>query len=381
MKDFFNSILKLSKEKTKDIFLINFFLLFLIIIFFNFIESFINFKTPTDTLRYLNWTIETKNFNFLENVTYLINWRSEGIFYLITLYIFKFLDFFQIAILNIIALIICLNVIILDSKIDLKFYILIIGIFVFANLEFSRWMIVPLTEMLNFCMIFLTVYFFNKKKFIISFFLFFICLMMKPSSINLIAIIFQIFLFEKFMKNKSFYTKLFYFNFFIILIFTVIIYFKIDIIFLKTSFEFLNDMIKQGVVVHGRDHLNLKIDFSFIEILKLIFTKFFYYFNFWDSNFSYLHNFINTVVFLPMYLMTLLLIFKNKLSAEREKIFQTNVLFIFSYAVFHSLTWIDHDWRFRCVIILPLLYNVIIFFENYNHFFNIQKILKKINKP
>ena len=164
MKDFFNSILKLSKEKTKDIFLINFFLLFLIIIFFNFIESFINFKTPTDTLRYLNWTIETKNFNFLENVTYFINWRSEGIFYLITLYIFKFLDFFQIAVLNIIALIICLNVIILDSKIDLKFYILIIGIFVFANLEFSRWMIVPLTEMLNFCMIFLTVYFFNIQK-------------------------------------------------------------------------------------------------------------------------------------------------------------------------------------------------------------------------
>lgn len=48
MKDFINSIFKLSEEKMKDIFLINFFLLFLIIIFFNFIEFFINFKTPTD---------------------------------------------------------------------------------------------------------------------------------------------------------------------------------------------------------------------------------------------------------------------------------------------------------------------------------------------
>lgn len=361
----------------KDIFLINFFLLFLIIIFFNFIEFFINFKTPTDTLRYLNWTIETKNFNFLEVVTFLTNWRSEGIFYLITLYIFKFLDFFQIAILNIIALMTCLNIIILNSKIDIKFYIPIIGIFVFANLEFSRWLIVPLTEMLNFCMIFLTVFFFIKKKFTLSLLIFFICLMMKPSSINLIIIIFQIFLFEKYMKNKSFYIKLIYFNFFIILIYTFVIYFKINIIFLKTSFEFLNDMIKQGVVVHGRDHLNLEVDFTFIGILKFIFIKFVYYFKFWDSNFSYLHNFINTVVFLPMYLMTLILIFKNKLAAEREKIFQTNVLFILSYAVFHSLTWIDHDWRFRCVIIIPLLYNVVIFFENYNCNTDVKKILKK----
>jgi len=367
----------LSKEKIIDIFLINFFLLISITIFFNFIESFIHFKTPADTLRYANWAIETKHFNFLEVVTYLNNWRSEGIFYLITLYIFKFLDFFQIAFLNIIALIICLNVIILNSKIDLKFYIPIIGIFVFANLEFSRWMIVPLTEMLNFCIIFLTVYFLIKKKFIVSLFLFFICLMMKPSSINLIVIIFQIFLFEKYMKKKSFYTKLIYFNFFIILLYTVIIYYKIDIIFLKTTLEFLNDMIKQGVVVHDREYLNLKIDFSFIGILKLIFIKFFYYFKFWDSNFSYLHNFINTVVFVPMYLMTLILIFKNRLAAEREKIFQTNVLFIFSYAVFHSLTWIDFDWRFRCVIIIPLLYNAVIFLESYSHYFDVQKILKK----
>tara|TARA_E500000178_G_scaffold336131_1_gene373807 strand:+ start:545 stop:685 length:141 start_codon:yes stop_codon:yes gene_type:complete len=35
-----------------------------------------------------------------------------------------------------------------------------------------------------------------------------------------------------------------------------------------------------------------------------------------------------------------------------------------SYAVFHSITWIDYDWRFRGVIILPLFANLIIYIKN-----------------
>ena len=248
-----------------------------------------------------------------------------------------------------------------------SFKILIFCLF-FFNIEQIQWNYYILGESLyNFiiCLIFFMIIesisksILLRKKFLILFFLSLILIFTKPSGSLIICFytLTAIFLFFfKRLDNKSILILIFFIKFFIFFIFSL--FFSIlnnfDIIFLKNDFFLrLLEIINTGVVIDSGNTARLyTIDMAnknFLNYLYLFIYKFFYFFKFWDFNFwSFTHNLINFLIFLPLYasLMTSCIYF-NKFSYKEKKIIIICFSLIISVAIFHALTIIDYSFRFR----------------------------------
>ena len=156
------------KKNYKDLFFLN---ISLLIIFFIFLFSISTDITP-DTERFLYWIKNTYYFSLKENLNYLTDQKGiEGIFFLISLYIFKFFSYldFNIKILfqflNILVILLVFNLIYLRFKINLIIYIPITILVIFINFEFSQWILISLTDLFFFSLVFFLFFSYNEKKY------------------------------------------------------------------------------------------------------------------------------------------------------------------------------------------------------------------------
>jgi hypothetical protein len=105
-----------------------------------------------------------------------------------------------------------------------------------------------------------------------------------------------------------------------------------------------------GVVVFGRPETYLKPPSTAAAFTVLTLTKFTYYFAPWLTQYSGLHKGLNAVFFLPVYLLSLVAIFRS----NRWRLTTMLVLYIGAFALFHATQQIDFDHRYRLPI-LPAL--------------------------
>jgi len=121
----------------------------------------------------------------------------------------------------------------------------------------------------------------------------------------------------------------------------------------------ITSMIKEGVIVHDRPETYIEYQDSYISILKILLTRFLYFFAPYSSAWSMAHIAISTLFFSIISISVLISeIFvdnsrvKNHFALTAKTILMFTIL---SMAVYHSITFIDYDWRFRYPAIALML--------------------------
>ena len=116
----------------------------------------------------------------------------------------------------------------------------------------------------------------------------------------------------------------------------------------------------RGIVVNNRPYTYHKVPVSVIDYVLIIVDKFLHFFAIYTRDYSLKHKIFNYLFFLPAYglaLITLYEIFrkKSKLSPEEWNLTFLSVIFVVIFALFHSITILDYDWRYRLPCIAPLI--------------------------
>ena len=116
----------------------------------------------------------------------------------------------------------------------------------------------------------------------------------------------------------------------------------------------------RGIVVNNRPYTYHKVPVSVIDYVLIIADKFLHFFAVFTRDYSLKHKIFNHFFFLPVYglaLITLYEIFrkKSKLSPEEWNLAFLSVIFIIIFALFHSITILDYDWRYRLPCLPPLI--------------------------
>tara|TARA_B100002003_G_scaffold218280_1_gene219130 strand:- start:208 stop:768 length:561 start_codon:yes stop_codon:yes gene_type:complete len=116
----------------------------------------------------------------------------------------------------------------------------------------------------------------------------------------------------------------------------------------------------RGIVVNNRPYTYHKVPVSVIDYVLIIADKFLHFFAVFTRDYSLKHMIFNHLFFLPAYglaFITLYEIFrkKSKLSPEEWNLAFLSVIFVLIFALFHSITILDFDWRYRLPCIPPLI--------------------------
>jgi hypothetical protein len=117
-------------------------------------------------------------------------------------------------------------------------------------------------------------------------------------------------------------------------------------------------MLKQGLVIHDRPETWIDFEGGFISVLTILCTRFAYFFAPYIDAFSLMHTLINLSFFLFVGSAIVFGEVCASLVEAKEKLNQAKgllVLLIVSVAVFHSVTLIDYDWRYRYPVIAPMI--------------------------
>ncbi len=112
-----------------------------------------------------------------------------------------------------------------------------------------------------------------------------------------------------------------------------------------------------AAVIHHRVYLSLNnsgsILAAFTNIIQIVLARFAMFWQPFAHTFSFAHSIVNTLYLIPLYLCSLYyLIRQNGHMLKKEIIFILSVIIV--YWLFHSVTLIDYDWRYR-VTVLPFL--------------------------
>ena len=125
---------------------------------------------------------------------------------------------------------------------------------------------------------------------------------------------------------------------------------------LSSRFKLILRYANEGIVVLEREESYLDPPpVTFFENVYFYFIKIIYFFKFYSIEFSAAHKILNIFQNLII-IFSIILWFSLKTST---KAINNTVLFILflslTIAAFHSFTLIDHDWRFRYPLVLPLI--------------------------
>lgn len=128
----------------------------------------------------------------------------------------------------------------------------------------------------------------------------------------------------------------------------------------QVTVQFAHRYIEQGVIVHDRPNTFTLPPSSMFDILVIEFKRLLAFFQFYTPMFSRFHNLINTVTFGPLYILVLIgsgvsirSIFRQNYQPQLIGLFA--IIFIMSLAIFHAMTLIDYDWRYRIPCYPPLI--------------------------
>jgi hypothetical protein len=205
----------------------------------------------------------------------------------------------------------------------------------------------------------------NRKNTIITFILI-LLIFTRPTAIAIISS-FILFKISKIFANDK---RIHYYNIFIVLLFANLLLFilsnKSSIIFGINELNYISFFFKEGVIIHDRPQYNVIIESNYLSFLKIFIIRFLAFFKLYLIEWSLFHNIAN-FLFITLYLNSILifLVIKNNRSTIEK-----NILYlVFVTAVFHSLIFIDYDFRYRYAITAPMCLFILL---------NISKVYKAI---
>ncbi len=198
----------------------------------------------------------------------------------------------------------------------------------------------------------------NRIYYLELFLIIFLLLASRPASF---PVIFSIIFFLIISKYKIlFEPKRILLFLFILFISTPIIY-TLAYYFIEynfngiVKFDFITNMVKEGMIIHDRPETWINKPSNFIDIFNIYFLRLIYFFNPYASTFSVVHILLNVIqIFLVLFSISIWLYFGSYIKTI-DKIFLFILLLSFSVAAFHSFILIDYDWRYRFPIVLPLI--------------------------
>ena len=356
MKKFY----QLSNTNQKIFFFIIPTVFFFIYVIFN------GMQFSPDVHRNIKWLTELKNLNYnlFKFQEYIFQQRGvDGNQFILTIYLYAILDLLggnlkvSFAITNYIFFLILLLYLYKFLKKDLEqnLYIFFPTILLF-NHDFTMWSKFMLTDYVFSIIVIMFIICFanyNKNKFLF-FFLLFILLLLRPTGIVIIFFILNYFILKKTKIYKNLFIIIFLI-FLILLIISFVIYYELIPLFFMEKFQYFKIFYDQGVIIHHRPNLNLQEPNSMFGILKIMLVRFVYFFSYLNSDFSLKHNIYNLIYYTPIYAFAIYAIFNiNNFTETVKNIIFLQILLIISFAIFHSITLIDYEWRYRLPCIIPL---------------------------
>lgn len=132
---------------------------------------------------------------------------------------------------------------------------------------------------------------------------------------------------------------------------------------LESSSNFFNGVVKmfsEGWIIHDRPELSHIPPANYFDFVIIILERLIFFFAFTSGSFSQLHNLINVLFFVPSYILALvgaINFFRSylELTDIRKNVSCVCIMTTICFSVFHSVTLIDFDWRYRLPILLPLI--------------------------
>lgn len=247
-----------------------------------------------------------------------------------------------------------------------KIIISIVPIFYILNPDYFLWTRYILMENIKNLLVVIVIYYLvlldEKKelkiKSLIQILIFFLLIFFLHPNLQPVALYFLLFLFLKLLKLNKY--KILFFIIFLSPIMFVIIFNELINPFLNQlkdihALNFIFEWNLKGVVIHDRPSTFLQNDGSILFLIKLFFSKIFYFI----SPYFYEHSNFNNLSKILFYFFFYFLIFLQFIyfSKDNFKIMGVYkmVLFLIIFIVLYSAyTFIDYDFRYRFKIV-PLL--------------------------
>jgi hypothetical protein len=211
-----------------------------------------------------------------------------------------------------------------------------------------------------------------KKYWVLAFALLLINISYRPVGLVMIPVVFGAFLFGRLKQSdesfKMIHSRYVLFPLLAILVMSALIF---HTMVMKNSeiwpFSFADEYIKnfvvpryyQGVIIDDRPHTYHLPPASFADYAAITLSKLIHYFYFTDVHFSLSHRVINWLVFMPSYLLCIIglssLLSRKIYLDSKHSLISICVLIISFFALYHAMTVIDFDWRYRLPVIPYLL--------------------------
>jgi hypothetical protein len=123
---------------------------------------------------------------------------------------------------------------------------------------------------------------------------------------------------------------------------------------------FLSNEYRQGYIVMHRPATYVSVPISLPDYIFITLKKLVYFFAIYSDSFGLAHKAANLMFFIPAYFLAILAILnlfrgRCRLTAPEWWTTWIGFLWIFSFALYHSVQQIDYDWRYRLPCLLPLV--------------------------
>jgi hypothetical protein len=111
---------------------------------------------------------------------------------------------------------------------------------------------------------------------------------------------------------------------------------------------------QRGAIVNNRPYMCHNPPVDLVDYVLITLDKFAHYYYFVDKTFKNLHNAINSLYYLPIYALSvfgMIMASKKTTPAKLRTVVALAVIAITGFGLFHALTGIDYDWRFRLPVV------------------------------
>ena len=250
--------------------------------------------------------------------------------------------------------------------VKVRSFLIFISLFlILASVDVLTWPRYILSDMNYTFLVILITYFItkgfveNKFNYLLIFSILFLILITRPSSISVIFAIILFIIISKhafFLKPKSLLTSLLMLFILVPLVFGIL-YYLIEFNFSEsTQLDWwLLSKVKIGMIIHDRPETWVNAPNTYKDVVNIYFLRLVNFFNPYAVSFSIIHNFLNIIQILLIFLsMCIWSLFGGNIR-NQDKLFFFILLLSFSVASFHTFTLIDYDWRYRFPIVLPLI--------------------------
>ncbi len=158
------------------------------------------------------------------------------------------------------------------------------------------------------------------------------------------------------------------------LFFSFIFFTDISLVLNSSEISVIKDMIFKGEVIRDRPETWFKSPESVWDTISLFYYRLYSFFQIWVQDFSLLHNLMYFILNILFILSVAIYLKKDAIKFNDENFKALSVLFlmILGGGIFHSLTLIDHDWRYKFVYVPQMCIFIVIIFDALLEKYNIK---------